>query len=101
MMASSPSLDFTDDWKRRKLLVLSTRSHICGLYIMMLKGPRTLPRPSATASKIGWCSLDTCSLVVMGVARGIANSFRSYCRDSTGARDDAEICLLQWRRRRA
>src|SRR5207249_8442928 len=50
---------------------------------MMLKGPRTLPRPSATASKIGWCSLDTCSLAVMGVARGIAGSFRSSCRDST------------------
>src|SRR2546427_2969567 len=76
MMASSPSLDFTDDWKRRKLLVLSTRSHIGGLYIMMLKGPRTLPRPSATASKIAWCSGDTCSLVVMGVARGIAAPFR-------------------------
>ena len=71
MIASSPSLGFTDDWKRRKLLVLSTRSHIGGLYIMMLKGPRTLPRPSATASKTGRCSGATCSLVVMGVTRGM------------------------------
>src|SRR5262245_15773943 len=70
-MASSPSFGFTDDWKRRKLLVWSTRPHISGLYIMRLNGPRTLPRPSATASKIGWCSDLTCSLVVMGVTRGM------------------------------
>src|SRR5215470_3594140 len=70
-MASSPSFGFTDDWKRRKLLVWRTRPHISGLYIMRLNGPRTLPRPSATASKIGWCSGLTCSLVVMGVTRGM------------------------------
>src|SRR4029453_11240455 len=39
---------------------------------MMLNGPRTLPRPSATASKIGWCSEATCSLVVIGVPPGMA-----------------------------
>ena len=77
MMASSPSFGFTDDWKRRKLLVASTRPHISGLCIMMLNGPRTLPRPSATASKIGWCSEATCSLLVIGVTRGMGiGSFR-------------------------
>src|SRR2546427_3628563 len=78
MMASSPSFGFTDDWKRRKLLVLSTRLHISGLNIMMLNGPRTLPRPSATASKIGRCSEATCSLVVIGVTRGMGTSSFSF-----------------------
>src|SRR2546426_7051704 len=76
MMASSPSFGFTDDWKRRKVLVLSTRSHIGGLNIMMLKGPRTLPRPPPTASKIGRCSGATLSLVVMGITRGMVAPFR-------------------------
>ena len=76
-MASSPSFGFTADWKRRKVLWLSTRSHSGGLNIRMLKGPRTLPRPSATASNTRWCSGATCSLVVMGVTRGIAG-FSAY-----------------------
>src|SRR5947208_10605992 len=76
MMASSPSFGFTEHSKRKKLLRLRTRSQKVGLNIMMLKGPRTLPRPSATASKIGRCSGATCSLVVTGVTRGmLAGSF--------------------------
>src|SRR3989441_592159 len=58
MMASSPSFGFTEHWKRKKLLRLRTRSQNVGLNIMMLKGPRTLPRPSATASKIAFGEVE-------------------------------------------
>src|SRR5882672_5423959 len=57
---------------------------------MRLKGPRTLPRPAATASKIGWCSLATCSLVVIGVARGMGDSFR-LVGDSTGRQSSTRV----------
>ena len=49
-----------------------------GLCIRMPKGPRTLPRPSATASKIG--AMPLLHLVAsseMGVTRGAASGART------------------------
>src|SRR2546428_683960 len=44
----------------------------------MLKGPRTLPRPSATASKMIRCASGTWSRRVMGVIRGVESGGRTF-----------------------
>src|SRR2546425_7732529 len=69
--SSSPSFDFTDDWKRRKLLVLSTRSHIGGLYIMMLKGPRT--RSEEHTSELQSLAYLVCRLLLEKKKNNIAD----------------------------
>ena len=57
----------------------------------MLKGPRTPPRPSATASKIAWCSGATCCLVVIGVTLGMR--IGSFLRRLPGFYKTADLCV--------
>src|SRR6185295_15707539 len=52
----------------------STRSANLGLCSRMLKGPRTLPNTSTTASTTWWCSAGTSDFPVTGATLGMGAS---------------------------